>query len=188
MKLTRENVRKFPFKEMGIYKIKCMKNRKVYIGQSVNMSKRLIEHIRELDKGAHSNRKMQSSYDKYGRDSFYFEILEVVEDRGDLTKREKYWASEFNAFDNEMGFNLCPIVSCESLYKKEFAELVMGSKNGNSKLKEEDVVEICQLVSKDSPNYTDIGRKYGVSRNAITSIVTGRTWKNISNNYLSFSN
>ena len=187
IKLSRENVNNFSPKKMGIYKIKCLKNGKVYIGQSVNIKKRLIEHIRELEKGTHDNQKMQSSYNKYGGNSFTFEVLEVVDDKKHLTSREKYWASEFDSFSNEKGFNLCPITSCEKFYKKEFAELVMGSKNGNSKLKEDNVIDICILLKEKELNYTEIGRKYGVSYTAIRSIATGRTWKNLSSKYLEIS-
>ena len=35
---------------VGIYKITCLKNKRIYIGQSVNIIKRWAQHIKVTDK------------------------------------------------------------------------------------------------------------------------------------------
>lgn len=166
----------------GIYKIFCIKNGKIYIGQSIDTKKRLHEHRRNLEKGIHSNSILQYAYNKYGEKAFIVEVIEEVLDANILTERENYWAKHYNAFDEKMGFNICPIKPKE-YDSKIHAEKVMGMKNGNCKITDKQVVEICKLINegRDLNLIADI---YSVSRNAIRSIKIGRTRRNISEKYL----
>lgn len=166
----------------GIYKIFCTGNGRVYIGQSVDTKKRLSEHRRNLEKGIHSNTILQHTYNKYRDKAFFVEVLEEVFDTNLLTERENYWAKYYNAFDEKMGFNICPIRPRE-YDSKVHAEKVMGMKNGNCKITDKQVVEICKLINegRDLNLIADI---YSVSRNAIRSIKIGRTRRNISEKYL----
>lgn len=75
---------------IGIYKITCVNNNKVYIGSSNNINLRWQSHKSRLRRGKH-NKNLLNSYNKYGIDSFIFEILEEC-DVLDLLKREIYWA------------------------------------------------------------------------------------------------
>jgi len=59
----------------GVYKITCTKNDRFYIGQSRNISNRFHEHLRSLRCNRHFNFHMQRCYNKYGEESFVFEIL-----------------------------------------------------------------------------------------------------------------
>jgi len=59
----------------GIYKITCLANKRFYIGSSIDLSKRLSRHRRELNKECHINRHLQRAWNKYGADAFVFEIL-----------------------------------------------------------------------------------------------------------------
>ena len=60
----------------GIYKITCLTNNKSYIGQSVSIKRRWATHKRELAAGTHYNEYLQRAYNKYGKDSFVYEILD----------------------------------------------------------------------------------------------------------------
>lgn len=62
-------------KRSGIYLIICSGNSKVYVGSSVNLYKRLLEHARLLRGGKHHCLYLQRSYDKYGSESFRGEVL-----------------------------------------------------------------------------------------------------------------
>ena len=62
-------------KLIGIYSITNLKNGKKYVGQSVNIKKRLTMHRYLLKKGTHYNKHLQNSYNKYGIAAFKFEIL-----------------------------------------------------------------------------------------------------------------
>ena len=71
----------------GIYKITCLKNNKSYIGQSVSIKRRWATHKRELAAGVHYNEHLQRAYNKYGKDSFAYEILELCS-KEKLNERE----------------------------------------------------------------------------------------------------
>jgi group I intron endonuclease len=63
----------------GIYKIENYTNDKIYIGSSVNMSKRIFyEHLNSLRKGTHHSIVLQRHYNKYGRDDLFFTVVEIV--------------------------------------------------------------------------------------------------------------
>lgn len=55
--------------------IRCEPIGKEYVGASVNIVKRIREHFYRLEKGVHRNRRLQSAYNKYGKDSFSSEVL-----------------------------------------------------------------------------------------------------------------
>lgn len=59
----------------GIYKITCKANDNFYIGRSVNYSKRMNDHLRDLRDNKHKNQRLQNNYDKYGENSFVFELI-----------------------------------------------------------------------------------------------------------------
>lgn len=56
--------------------------------------------------------------------------------------------------------------------------LKIGSKNGSSVLKEEQVKEIYKLLEKGL-THRDIGRQYGVSKTTIWRIVHKKNWKHV---------
>lgn len=61
-------------KRSGIYSIKNTVSGKVYIGSSINLASRLGEHLRKLKGNCHSNKYLQSAWNKYGESSFTFNI------------------------------------------------------------------------------------------------------------------
>lgn len=67
------------FKESGIYQILNIKTGQCYIGQSINLLKRARSHLSRLKYNKHPNRHLQSSYSKYGSDSFEFRKIQNLE-------------------------------------------------------------------------------------------------------------
>lgn len=60
---------------IGIYKITCIANGKVYIGSSNNISKRIKEHYNNLRKQKHINIYFQRLWNKYGENTFIAEVI-----------------------------------------------------------------------------------------------------------------
>ncbi len=61
--------------QSGIYRIKNIYNNKFYIGSSKNLHFRKLDHFSALRRNAHSNSKLQNSWNKYGEPNFVFEVL-----------------------------------------------------------------------------------------------------------------
>ena len=75
----------------GIYKITHIESQKSYIGQSVDVKKRLTEHVKGSFKISNiADQQIHHAMSKYGVDQFTFEILEQVP-KDKLNEREKYW-------------------------------------------------------------------------------------------------
>jgi len=86
----------------GIYKIICLENKKVYLGSSHNIKKRISRHYSDLKNSRHHNIYLQRAWDKYGKDSFTYEIVKEVE-KEEILKVEDEFLKELD-FDNS--FNI----------------------------------------------------------------------------------
>lgn len=75
-----------------IYKISCPNNR-IYIGSAFNFKKRKQRHLSGLKCHTHHNDFLQKIYDKYGKDSLVFEIIE------ECTKENIQEREEFHIFN-----------------------------------------------------------------------------------------
>ena len=75
---------------IGIYKITNMINGKSYIGQSIHIERRLMEH-----KSSQSS-VISKAIIKYGKDNFAFEIIEKC-DISLLNKQEAYYIQLYNS-------------------------------------------------------------------------------------------
>lgn len=91
-------------KRAGVYQIRNTVTGKVYIGSSVSVYARKSAHFHYLKGNKHKNEKLQNSFNKYGQESFVFEVLEYVEDVTKLAEREQYYIDLYNA--SEKGYNI----------------------------------------------------------------------------------
>ena len=76
--------------QLGIYKITCNANNKVYTGSAcykhptcakcTGFYGRWSQHIYRLQQGKHRNKHLQSAFNKYGLKSFSFVMLETLSD------------------------------------------------------------------------------------------------------------
>lgn len=87
---------------IGIYKITCLKNNMVYIGQSTCLKTRIRNHKGSLKRSSHTNTHLQNAWNKYGENNFIFEIIEECKGE-ELNNREVYWIEKYNSF--KKGFN-----------------------------------------------------------------------------------
>lgn len=88
----------------GIYIIKNEENKKVYIGQSKDLNRRLNNHRRLLIDGKHPNVYMQRSFNN-ADGNFSFEILEECP-IDMLDEREIFWISYYNSDKRDYGYNI----------------------------------------------------------------------------------
>lgn len=84
-----------PTKTSGIYAIYCSANDKIYIGQSLSISRRWVDHKALLRKKKSKNIHLQRCWDLYGPDFFLFFVVEHC-DKDSLTEREGFYLSILN--------------------------------------------------------------------------------------------
>lgn len=91
----------------GIYTITNTANGKRYVGSSHNARQRWWQHTSSLDLGKHHSRYLQRAWNKYGAESFCFDVLEYVPEN-QLIEREQYWIDTLRAANPRYGYNISP--------------------------------------------------------------------------------
>ncbi len=74
----------------AIYILINKKNNKIYIGQTSDIRRRQKDHIKSLSTGNHRNRYLQRAWDKYGKETFEFKVLEYCSVET-LDEREQHY-------------------------------------------------------------------------------------------------
>jgi len=77
---------------------------KVYIGQSVNILKRINGHKGYLKNNKHHSIHLQRAWNKYGSSNFTFELIEECE-KIHLDEKEIYWISNYDSCNYNKGYN-----------------------------------------------------------------------------------
>lgn len=121
----------------GIYKITCVDNGRIYIGQTDNINRRFRHHQNNLKNNNHGNSKLQNSWNKYGESSFIFEMLAEIEEKDAETLEfcEKFFMDEYRNSGFEL-FNICPSsnsrlgVKASEETKRKISESRTGIKRG----------------------------------------------------------
>lgn len=82
---------KFITKNPGIYYLKIKDAN--YVGSSVSLKTRVQEHLSKLVCGKHENPRMQNTFNKHGKENFFFSVLESFDgiDKIELLEKEKCW-------------------------------------------------------------------------------------------------
>lgn len=93
-----------------VYKITNTKNKKVYIGKTSNLNprNRWSQHLYTAKNKITSSYKYQAIHkaiNKYGENSFVFEIIEECETESESLLREQFWIVQNNSFGKN-GYNL----------------------------------------------------------------------------------
>lgn len=73
----------------GLYKITCLKNNKIYIGQSSNVLSRLGRHVDSLENYRHDCLDLQKDFHSFGKKYFVFEALETNSNFHDESLRKE---------------------------------------------------------------------------------------------------
>ena len=88
---------------IGIYVIQNIITKRVYVGKSINIDKRLNIHFRDLSTNRHYNSYLQRAYNKYTRSNFNSFIIEECLE-SELNNREKYWISYYR--NKHLSYNI----------------------------------------------------------------------------------
>lgn len=123
----------------GIYVIQNLVNGKYYVGSAVRLQKRWKYHRWSLLKNRHGNRHLQNAWDKYGEQSFVFNVLEYVEPER-LLDRETFWIQLLRATDRDYGYNIAFIAGSNLGTKRtDETKQKIGQKHRGKKLSQEQI-------------------------------------------------
>ena len=96
--------------ESGIYCFKNLINNKCYIGQAINLKKRLRSHYSAFLAGRNQHLALYKAINKYGLNNFDLSIIEFVDPnlpnlKEVLDELEKKYIKEYNSY-GETGYNM----------------------------------------------------------------------------------
>lgn len=129
---------------IGIYCIKCLINKKVYIGSSINIESRIIHHKNCLKRNKHSNFHLQNSWNKYGEENFKFSVIEIC-NKENLLEKENFYIKKNNSLKTNKGFNLVIAERKDDLYcNKEYLMKLSLIKKGKVPLN----INLCRKKQK----------------------------------------
>lgn len=175
----------------GIYLIYNEVTDKYYIGQGKDVYERWRHHLYCMKHGIHHNHEIQEDYNKYGKDSFKFCVLENCTNRNE---RESFWIEEYSkcrkmynkTSGGVSGYEVNP--DSIDLMRKSLVEngSVRGSRNGSAKLTERDVYDI-KLRFINGESYKNIQKDYPqVKKSILYAIKVGHIWTHILSEYNDF--
>lgn len=148
---------------IGIYKYTNKSNGKIYIGRSINITRRKWEHLHSLSPHSYFDQTLKL----FGEENFDFEVIEECNIQ-DLQEREKYWIKYFKScvLDKENnGYNL---TYGGEEYKNE--------NNPWAKLSEKEVNEIIEKLKNTTISIQKLAKEYNVHYNTISDINRCKTW------------
>ena len=148
---------------IGIYKYTNKLNGKIYIGRSVNITKRKWEHVNHPSPYSYFDQTIK----EIGEDQFIFEVIE--ECSADMLKeREKYWIKYYNCcvLDNrDNGYNLT-----------HGGEEYRSDESPWAKLSLIQVKEIIDKLANSKISLTQLAKDYNIHYNTISDINRCKTW------------
>lgn len=90
-------------KQITIYRIFNIVDGKSYIGQTVNLDRRIKAHFSNLQTGFHGSTRLRVAYKTHGQKLLNFEVLETDVAPENANEREIFWIAHFNSYHD--GYN-----------------------------------------------------------------------------------
>lgn len=149
----------------GVYLIRNLKNKKVYVGASKDIKARMSRHRKLLKRNQHKNPELQKDWNLCDRLDFDFSILELTPPEA-LLERESYWIKFYTSLDPDKGYNYW--IPDNSLTGRDKKEVVKAPKTKYYLINKE-TKEILFL------NSAEIKIKLRFERNAVSA--TSRYWR-----------
>jgi len=97
---------------MGIYQIRNTTNGKIFVGRSKELHATFNSDLFQLKNGMYVNRALQEDFTRLGEDRFVFEVVDVLEPKGDagyeptedLKVLERMWIDKLQPY-GEKGYH-----------------------------------------------------------------------------------
>ena len=98
----------------GIYAIKNLINGRIYVGSSVNMEIRWVQHKSLLKGGNHHSERLQYDWDEHKEENFVCEVVLVVNSEEHLAAEEQRVINAWQSYLPEYGYNTSRVVTRNS--------------------------------------------------------------------------
>lgn len=127
-------------KEYKVYKITCLKNNKVYIGQTYETLDRRLKRHFDFAK-LETDTKIYRAIRKYGNENFKIELIEICKNQNELDEREFFWINYYNScvlgYNTKNSKGKCggdTLTNHPNIteIRRKLSKSKMGSKNPNS--------------------------------------------------------
>lgn len=127
----------------GIYKIECHVENAVYIGQSINIDNRIVNHRSSLRSGKHVCDALQIDFKKHGESNFIFETIHESDELNLLDLEtfyiNKYKEDGFVVYNSVLFTNNVGMVQCNKENKdilQKISDMLDDGKIKKSELEE----------------------------------------------------
>lgn len=138
-----------------IYKITNKVNSKIYIGCTVlTIEERLKSHFWKRNDGY----ALGSALIKYGLENFIIEKIDEANNKEDLLFKEKYWVTQYNSRDRNIGYNIAPGGGAIGRHATEEEREANRVRNLGRKTSEETKLKI-SLAQKGKPRSKEAAEK-----------------------------
>lgn len=172
---------------IGIYKYQNKINKKVYIGQSINLKQRKMAHKSSAfnEKAKDYNSQLHQAIRKYGLENFDYEIIAEISNeeysKDMLNDLEKYFIKYYNSYKE--GYNATPGGE-DNPNRSQY-----GEKNGRALLSKEDVEYIRECYN-NHVSFKQVYEEYKnkISKKGLQKVWWFETWKDIHPEYHSEEN
>lgn len=166
----------------GIYLISCRENDRVYVGSSVRVGKRWVEHKSSLRNNYHPNQHLQRSWNKYGEKTFTFELLMECKEE-DLLRLEEEYINRYDSFHNGMNLTPKPTGGMRGYTHTEEAKKIMSEKKiglrpSTAKFTDEEVKQIRQKYF-EGERVSILAKKYQITRHTVRMLIQLKSYQDI---------
>lgn len=153
---------------IGIYKITNLINNKCYIGQSICIERRLLQHKSTYEISRDPNKPLYQAFKKYGLENFSFEVLEECL-KEELDNKEKYYIEKYQSLTHQNGYNI-----------RAGGEGSNGENHPKHKLTEKDIIDIrTRYNNRERCKEVEALYQDRIGHSGFSKIWKGETWKNI---------
>ena len=158
----------------GLYKITCIKNNKIYIGESSNVLNRLGRHSNDLEKNRHDCIELQKDFNDFGKQFFKFEALKFDIKYNNQSFRQKQEILLIKEISQENCYNRIDIQKSFSARSVSVKNKIYNSLNEAAReLNESKTNLVRKCLNEENENYkfikqdSEIKYKFNKSRSCI---------------------
>ena len=144
----------------GLYKITCLKSKRVYIGEPQNLLERLGKHVATLESNVSDCPLLQQDWYQFGKESFEITIVDMSPLYTDKKKRKKLEKEQIEKFTASSLQN-------KVLHSFENQELELYNSSVQKNNKKRNYRTICEIDCVEYSSINEAARALGLGETTI---------------------